>query len=222
MPFRCIICKSHNCQKINLCHECLVVLPWITHCCKICSIPIPSANADTICGNCLKKPPAFDAAIVLFHYEKPVKKLIHQAKFNHNFMNLTVLSQLLTQHVKKMLLSTNHLLILPVPLHKKRLKNRGFNQSLEIAKIISKNLKIPLNKKSVIRKKATQPQAQMPADLRFHNVKNAFTTMANFENKNILLVDDVMTTGQTVNEASIALKKAGASNIVVCALARTN
>ena len=112
-------------------------------------------------------------------------------------------------------------LIIPMPLHPQRLKERGFNQSLEIAKVLAKTLKLPLDYKSCERIKFSPPQASLPLKERIKNMKNAFICHSNLTGQHVLLLDDVMTTGASLNELAKTCKKAGALSISCIVVART-
>ena len=112
-------------------------------------------------------------------------------------------------------------MIIPVPLHKKRVAQRGFNQALEIAKTIAKKFKIPLSQDHCIRAINTPPQIDLPANKRKQNVRNAFKIKKTINAKNIVIFDDVLTSGSTVNELSRILKKSGVEHISVWCCART-
>ena len=112
-------------------------------------------------------------------------------------------------------------LVIPMPMHPQRLKERGFNQALEIAKVLTKNNKQKLDYKSVQRQTLTPPQASLPLKARVKNIKGAFKVNASFTGKTIAIVDDVMTTGASLNELSKTLKKAGASHVECWVIART-
>lgn len=112
-------------------------------------------------------------------------------------------------------------LILPIPLHKKRLQQRGFNQALEIAKIIAKSQAIQLDRHSIIRKKATHPQAQLSAAKRNQNIKNAFALRHKINYDHIILFDDIITTGGTVSECYRILKKSGVKQIDIWCVAKS-
>ncbi|MGB8544767.1 MAG: ComF family protein, partial [Azonexus sp.] len=163
-----------------------------------------------------KDPPAFARTIALFRYEFPVDRLIQALKYGHQL----ALAAWLGHRLGERLVAENYDLLLPLPLHPSRLRTRGFNQSLEIARVTSKALAIPMNPAILTRIRATPPQAELPLKERGRNVRGAFECARDLAGKRILLVDDVMTTGSTLREAARILKLHGAGQITVAVAAR--
>jgi ComF family protein len=216
-PHTCILCHAHTHRAMDLCSACEQSLPFIQHSCHCCGIPIPS---DThICGKCLKRKPIFDKTFALFHYQTPIIQMISQLKFNQQLGVSKILGDLMANHLSP---SQKLECIIPVPLHNKRLKERGFNQALEIAKPISKKLQIPINIKSCKRIRNTEHQTAIPAKLRKRNVRNAFQVIKLLRAKHIVILDDVMTTGNTVSELARILRHKGVEKIDVWCCARTD
>ena len=182
--------------------------------CRICALPLPS-ELSSICFNCLKKAPPFSKVINFGLYEGVLSDAINHLKF-HGLKRLAkTLGRLLLNFD---LPDADG--IVPVPLTVKRLRERGFNQSLLIARVMSKEIKIPLLVDILFKKKETPPQTGLSAKERLSNLKNAFEVKGNIQGLRLLLVDDVMTTGATVTECSKQLIKAGAEEVVVLTLAR--
>lgn len=228
LPYRCVLCNNAASNQFNLCSMCLSIMPWLEHCCVICANPFKSfgllqkeLNPTQICGQCLKQNPLFQKTTCLFLYEKPASVLVTQLKFQHHLLLANSLGKLLEKKLKALYQNQLPNLLMPVPLHPKRLRQRGFNQALEIARPLSRLCKIPLDKKSLIRVRSTLAQSEIKAKQRSRNVKNAFECRTDLQNSHILLIDDVITTGHTVHECCKALIKAGAGKVDVCAVART-
>lgn len=220
LPTRCLICQKPSNQKYAICKPCQSQLPYLKNTCHRCASILPEEATKKFCANCLKYPPYFDRTIALFRYQDAIIKLITNLKFNKELVAAKLLGRLFCEH----LIQENTLLpdlIIPVPLHIKRLKQRGYNQAIEIAKPVAKKFNIPLLKNSCIRTRHTKPQTELPAGQRKMNIKNAFEIKKSFTGLNIAIFDDVMTTGTTVNELSYCLKKAGAKNIDIWCCART-
>jgi ComF family protein len=217
MPHACIFCGQKT-LNIDVCTPCLNDLPHIENPCKRCSRSLTGLNLQ--CGFCLNHRPAYDATHALFSYRPPITKLIMQLKFNHILANARVLGELLTLKIQQEWYVGKPLpdLIIPVPLHTKRLRERGFNQAVEIARPISKKLTLPMHHCSRI--KYTHPQATLLAEERVKNMRGAFLITQDLTNKTVAVVDDVITTGQTINEFCKTLKKAGAKRIDVWCCAR--
>ena len=213
LPGTCLLCAADSSGGL-LCPDCENDLPKLPE--KLC----PQCSTETTlgerCGACLKEPPAFTQTIALFRYEFPLDRLIQALKYGHQLPIATWLGQLLSKKIT----AADHDLILPLPLHPSRLKSRGFNQSIEIARTISRALNIPMNKDCLSRTRATAPQTTLPLKERARNVRGAFESTSNFTDKRILLVDDVMTTGSTLRECARILKLHGAAQITLLVVAR--
>ncbi|TCV84770.1 ComF family protein [Sulfurirhabdus autotrophica] len=215
MPQNCILCGAGT-QNSGLCTACHTHLPHhSTACCPICALP--TFNSD-ICGRCLKKAPAFNNTHAAFTYQFPVDSLIHAFKYGGNL----ALSELLADYLITATSSQPKPdLIIPMPLHPARQRERGFNQSLEIARIISKKLHIPLAINLCTRIRETAPQASLTIKQRHGNVKGAFDcTGEQIQGSHIAIVDDVMTTGTTINELSRILRDQGAAEVSAWIVAR--
>lgn len=222
IPHRCVLCNSLNCKSIDLCEQCLEIIPWLTTACPVCANALPPQTHATVCGYCLKTKLYYKKTTALFHYKKPASHLIRHLKFNQKVTHAHFLGFLLAKKLKIEIGSELPDIIIPIPLHKKRLKQRGYNQALELARVLHHQLHIPLLKKGLIRHRYTKAQSEVLARERHKNVRNAFICRENIKGKTILLVDDVMTTGFTVNEASKTLLKVGAASVHVCCLGRTS
>lgn len=176
-----------------------------------------SSEYSNICGQCLKKAPPFLRVINYGLYEGALAEAINQLKF-HGVKRLS-------KHLGRLLLSLDLPAmdgIVPVPLNIKRLRERGFNQSLLIARVISKKIRVPLLMDILLKKKETPPQIGLSAKERLLNLKKAFEVKGDVNDLRFLLVDDVMTTGATVTECSKMLMKAGAKEVIVLTLARSS
>lgn len=213
----CLLCDLSCEQQQYFCDACARYLPTYKTGCKNCGIVLENQNQDCLCGNCLLSPPPFDHVDALFQYAEPVASLIHQLKFHGNLMIARWFATEWIHYFK------NHELpdcILPVPLHHARLAERGFNQSVEIAKPIGKYFHIPIDTQSCIRIKNTQAQSGLKAAKRKKNVKNAFGLSRDVNAKHIAIFDDVVTTGNTVSEIAHLLRKVGVGKIDVWCCAR--
>jgi ComF family protein len=184
--------------------------------CRICAMPFTSEYAE-ICMKCLKKAPPFSKVMNYGLYEGSLAEAINQLKF-HGLKRLA-------KPLGRLLLSfdlSGMDGIVPVPLSIKKLKERGFNQSLLFARVISRDKKIPLLMDILFKKKETPPQTRLSGKERLSNLRNAFIVKGDIKGLRLVLVDDVMTTGATVTECSKQLMKAGAKEVVVITLARTS
>ena len=220
---KCLLCASPQSNKHGLCNPCLNELPWHpASSCQQCGL----SSSGQLCGSCISSPPDFDATHAVFLYQYPIDKMMQRYKYG-NMLNIShTFGQLLAEKSPLGSLNTSSVdLIIPMPMHPTRLKERGFNQALEIAKILTKNCKAKLDYKSVERQTLTPPQASLPLKERVKNIKGAFKVNAEIidklAGKRIAIVDDVMTTGASLNELAKTLKKAGASHVECWVIART-
>jgi len=214
MPIPCLLCGSGSSNDC-LCQACSAQLPIINHACPRCASPLLQTM---LCGSCLNKPPQQDASFSLFCYQPPIDRLILDFKYHDKL----VLSRLFaTQMVEQLKNRALPQLLIPIPLHPRRLRERGYNQSLELAKQLSKQLNIPVRHDILIRIRDTPPQASLPFSERKKNMKQAFQLNKTELPDHIALIDDVLTTGHTVNVAAKILRQAGVKNIEVWTIART-
>jgi len=223
LPATCLLCYQPTKRNISLCVPCTQDLPWLSHCCPQCALPLQTKYDDMHCGTCLRDPPAFQSTTTLFHYVKPIDYLITQLKFNAKLSCAASLGELMAEFILQQRDPTLTLpqCIIPVPLHYKRLRIRGFNQALEIAKPISKQLNIPIDLQVSQRILPTASQTQISSRDRKDNIKNAFQ-IQHAPYNHVAIVDDVITTGHTVRELSKMLHKAGIEKIEVWCIARTS
>jgi ComF family protein len=195
--------------------------------CLLCDLPSHSESA--ICNVCYKALPQYknnhDHLIALFDYEEPVSSLIWQLKFQGDLSIAQWFSQQFIEKISDFYHSASlPELIIPVPLHHERLKERGFNQAVEIAKPIAKHFHIPIDTKTCVRIKNTVAQSSLSARERRRNIKNAFGLSWPINAKRIAIIDDVITTGGTTHEIIQLLTLSGVQSVDlwVCARARAD
>ncbi len=219
-PGSCLLCDARVPREIDVCAECERSLPRIPHGCPQCAAPVFDATAGTVpCGQCQSHPPYFTHARAAFAYRAPIDRLIQGLKY-HGQLNLSrALGDFLVQHLNAVGEPLPDLIV-PVPLHRSRLRERGYNQALEIARTVARQLQVPLGWRGSARIRATSPQTQLPRKLREKNVRGAFRANAALADYRVAIVDDVMTSGHTVNAFAAALRKAGAKDVVVWVVAR--
>jgi ComF family protein len=157
----------------------------------------------------------------MFLYLEPVRYLIRSLKFHANHACARLLALLMVEHLRSVHAELPELII-PVPLHPNRLKQRGFNQSIELARPVSKTFGIPMPLNLCVRRRDTAPQYGLLSTQRQKNIKNAFEATAPIEKKHVAIFDDVITTGCTVNEMARTLRHSGAEVIDVWSIARVN
>lgn len=218
----CAICRLPSQQARDLCLACEADLPLNHHACAQCALPITATSHNLCCGNCLQKPPAFHCTLAPYLYQKGVTRLIYDLKFNQQLANANIMGQLLAEKVREYYANRKMpQVIIPIPLHKKRLRHRGFNQAAEIGKPISRHLNIALDLFNCQRIIDTAPQSSLAATQRRKNLRGAFAIKP-LHARHVAVLDDVITTGSTLREFCATLRKAGAEQIDVWCVARTN
>jgi ComF family protein len=213
LPGSCLLCAADSAAGL-LCPACAADLPRLPP--ALCPQCGDGTTLGERCGACLKDPPAFARTLALFRYEFPVDRLIQALKYGHQLP----LAAWFGAGLAHKLNASEHDLVLPLPLHPSRLRTRGFNQSLEIARPVARALGLALDAALLSRTRATPPQADLPLKERARNVRGAFACAGDLGGRRILLIDDVMTTGSTLREAARILKLHGAGTITVAVAAR--
>lgn len=219
----CVLCDANVMGEISLCESCLQDLPRIKMGCYQCGLPLQHELNSTLCGQCQRSHPPIDYLISSLQYDYPVGYLVAQLKFQRNLTYAKIFSHLLLTTLDEYYFShTSELpeMIIPIPLHKKRIRERGFNQALEIARPIAQKLAIPISIDTVQRSKYTQAQSLLTATERRNNLQHSFILTKPIGVKHIVLLDDVVTTGTTVYELAALLKKSGVEKVGVWAVAR--
>jgi ComF family protein len=209
----CLLCGSLTRDGI-WCRACAAALPRLhrPHCPQ-CALPTPLGER---CGHCMKRAPHFDRTVAAFAYAFPIDKLIQAFKYNERLLLADALADELAQRVE--ILPD---CIVPMPLHPARLRERGFNQSAELARRIATQTDRPLLLHACQRVRDTLPQSTLTWKARRGNMRRAFTCSAEVAGKHVAVVDDVMTSGASMNELAQALRRAGAREISVWVVART-
>lgn len=219
-PPTCTLCGAAGNGERDLCLGCQRDLPHNHHACRHCALPLPdTAPTNSLCGQCQKKPPKFDRCLAALRYEHPLDHLISGLKFRDKLVYGRLLSGLLKDFLEQQLHELPELLI-PVPLHPSRLKERGFNQALELTRPLSKHFGIPVDIQSAIRNRATAPQSGLDKKERRRNIRGAFELKGKLKARHIAIIDDVVTTGNTVNELTRILRRGGANRVEVWTVGR--
>jgi len=216
LPSCCAVCAAPGHDDLALCLRCHARLPRPGNGCAVCARPLEN-EGPLICGRCQQAPPHYDRTIALLQYKEPVDHLIIGLKFSARLAHARLLSTLFMDTLDD---ETKPELLIPMPLHRQRLRERGFNQSMELARLISKQTGIPIDANSCSRTRNTEPQSTLSAKGKEKNVKNAFAVIQPIKAKHVAIVDDVMTSGHTVNELARTLKRAGISRVDVWVMAR--
>ena len=221
LPPACPLCgQEQRCDGI--CPNCLAGFhPIVSPFCPRCSLPYPTdKGTDHQCEACLREEPSFVRVQAVGVYEETLKKAVQSFKYNGAVHLDRPLGRLLSRVLEENPGSLTPDLIIPVPLHRTRLRQRTYNQSLLLARILGKEWQIPVAARYLVRTRPTPPQQGLNAKIRQHNMKGAFALQGEVTGKRILLVDDVLTTGATARECSRVLLKGGADEVAVAVLGR--
>jgi len=178
----------------------------------------PGLAAPGLCGRCLSLKPAYDETHAPFLHQDGIRHLVTSLKFAADFKNARLLGQLLAEHLRQNAQAPE--LLIPVPLHPARYRQRGFNQAIEIARTVAKELGVPLDLTSCRRLRDTGQQTSLSAKQRRGNMKQAFAVVKPIAARHVAILDDVMTTGATAHELALALKKSGVDRVDVWVCAR--
>jgi ComF family protein len=206
----CFLCRGR--AQALLCPACDADLPRLARpLCPRCALDSP---AGALCGRCLAQPPAYDATHAALAYEFPADALVQALKFRGELALAPLLGTLLAERVRGQRVD----LVAPVPLSSVRLRRRGYNQALEIARHVRSELLEPM---LCERMRDAPPQTDLPYDERQRNVRGAFRCTRSLVGATVAVVDDVMTTGATLDEMASTLKRAGAARVVNWVVART-
>lgn len=229
LPKRCLCCKSHIKNNIGdaICLECWKKAKFSSGpSCPICGRPYLSEaslsrSPDFICGVCRKKRPYFDKHIYIGPYDGVLSEAIRLFKYKKRVSLAYPLSYLLCKKIKDI---PEVDVIIPIPLHTKKLRSREFNQSLLLSDLVSLHLHKPILKDVMVRYKDRMPQVKLDKNKRRQNVKNVFsvTDSSLIAGRRVLVVDDVFTTGSTVSECAKILKKSGTYKVYAITLAMVN
>ena len=218
-----LLCELPAQGPTPICEACQADLPWLDERCTVCALPL--AMAGFTCGQCLRHRPAFRRVQAPWHYGYPLDSLISQFKHAGRWPVGRLLAELLGQWL------AHHFAdgmprpdcLLPVPMGRKRLRQRGFNQATMLAQWLARQLALPLHEDWLLRPHDTQAQQDLGARARKLNLRQAFALapQAAVSGQHIALVDDVMTTGATAQALALLLRQAGARRVDVYCLART-
>ena len=215
LPTACMFCAGGR-ARTGICSGCLLDLPGRGQPrCPVCAIDTPTGE---VCGGCLRRPPAFDRVRTVSSYAFPMDAAIQRLKYAPDPTLIAPLAALLAD-----LAATEPRpdLLVPMPASRAQLRRRGFNQAVELARPSVRGLGLTLDVDTVARVRDGQPQARLPWDERAANVRGAFACTADLSGLRVAIVDDVMTTGATLEELARTLKRAGAREVSAWVLART-
>jgi ComF family protein len=221
-PPTCVLCGAPGAGGLDLCAGCAAELPWNRHACARCALPFDGPGyPGVLCGPCQRRAPPYERCIAALRYATPAPTLVGAAKFRGRLNAARLLGQVLAESVR---VSGEPLpeVLVPVPLHRARLAERGYNQALEIARVLGRALALPVDHRCSERILATLPQAGLDEGTRRRNIRGAFRARSPLGWRHLAILDDVVTTGSTVEELARVLRRAGADRIAVWAVARTS
>lgn len=235
LPPVCILCGDRGSHlpthsrktifnnRLDLCNNCRNELPLHTTACARCAERLPAPlnntlNFEALCGHCQTQPPAYDRCQAMLSYQAPADHLLQRLKFNGRLEMARVLGELMASWLEGVI-DTRPDVLIPMPLHNDRLRERGFNQAVELARPIARHLGLHVELHNCVRKKTTTPQSDLSRKERIKNVKGAFEVLKPVSG-HVVIIDDVMTTGSTAHEFTKTLLQAGASNVDVWVCAR--
>lgn len=220
LPARCLLCQADAVEGYALCHGCFDDLPMILHACPRCGIALPPGSAGRECGSCQIDPPPYHHTVAACSYEAPLEPLLRAFKFHAKLSVGPTLAKLLVEKIKDS--SPLPDAVMAVPLHRARLRTRGFNQALELAKPIARQFNLRLDTSTLQRIRATAPQMELEAQERRKNLRNAFALTRPPPYRHVALVDDIMTTGSTAAAIARLLCDHGVERVDVWVVARTH
>lgn len=218
LPPLCLLCGEAGADSRDLCTACAADLPPNDRACPGCATPLATGQVGW-CGACLSCPRKFDRAYVPFRYRPPLDHLIRGLKFDGRLSHARLLGDLFADRLALRGEPWPDYIV-PVPLHPQRLRERGFNQALELARAAAQRFRIPLATEGLRRIRRTTPQIQLDARQRRTNLLGAFAPGRLPTGSRVAIMDDVITTASTVAECAQILRASGATDIEVWAIAR--
>jgi ComF family protein len=216
LPPTCVVCGGEGDGGLDLCALCRAALPWNEHACPRCGLAL--AGAEPVCGMCRLAPPPLQRVQCALHYQFPIDRLLPRLKFHGDLAAGAVLAQLTHWALDP---QDPPQALVPVPLHPARLRQRGYDQALEIARVLARLGAPPVCARALHRVRATTAQTRLDARARQHNLQDAFAVRSGVAlPAHVALVDDVMTTGATLHACARVLLAAGVRRVDAWCVAR--
>lgn len=222
LPTSCVACGSPGeSMRLDLCASCAAELPINLQACRHCGIPLTSHDAHNadICGACLRRPPPYALSFCAYRYAYPIEHFVHALKYGHVLAQARVLGELLAEYLSQRRQDAWPTYFMPVPLATARFRERGYNQALELGRFVERALNLPMRTDVLVRDRHTAAQVGLSRRERRKNLRGAFAVLK-LPSKHVAILDDVVTTGSTVNEVARTLRRAGAERVEVWAVAR--
>ncbi|MBB3062629.1 ComF family protein [Microbulbifer rhizosphaerae] len=213
---RCVLCAAGPAEPDGVCEPCRGELPYLHSACHRCALPLPQPAGA--CANCLQQPPPFASARAAWHYAFPVGQLIQRFKYHRDLAAGHSLALLAADHIRP---NERPDLLVPIPLHWRRYLTRGYNQAQLLASEFGRQWNIPVKPRLLHKHTATGTQQQLKRGQRLRNLRDSFRVRGTPVGLHIGLVDDVITTGATLEAAARCLLEVGAARVSTFALART-
>lgn len=211
-----MLCHTARCKSSVVCNDCLAYFPKLKFACTTCAIPLSEPHF-LHCGKCIIQKPAIDNVITHYRFQEPLRMILHQFKYHEGFYLTSLITQLM---IEALPVNYQTQCIIPVPMHLKRLQERGFNHALHLAKPLARYLNAPLETRICKKVIHTPSQASLKAHTRKHNLRHAYSIQKT-HHQHVTLVDDLITTGNTANEIAKALKKTGVKRVDLWCCAKT-
>lgn len=219
LPSICTLCNQFHKGTLAVCSYCIEFIKPLGPACQRCAYPLPDEHY-LVCGQCIKNPPYFDQALIAYVFEEPLRSLLHRFKYHNNLHLGSFLCQLMLHAMQKLPELTTIPCLIPVPMHSKRLRQRGFNQAAVLTKALARKVTLPYDLTSCQKIINTAPQASLDSEQRQKNLRKAFYAKP-LPYEHIILIDDLLTTGCTANELARTLKKTGVKRVDIWCCART-
>lgn len=215
---RCLLCNGGATERSGICTPCCLELPRLRHACRLCALPLANTS-DRHCPRCLQQPPPFAAGHACWFYAYPVAQLIQRFKYQGDLAAGRTLAEVAALRLQPG--ETRPDVLVPVPMHWRRQLTRGYNQAQLIADTFSQQWGIATDHRLLRKTAHTGSQQALKRRERLHNLSRSFRASEHVRGRHIGLVDDVITTGATLEAAAETLLQMGARQVSTYALART-
>ena len=221
-PGICMLCRRHSQRDIDLCRECELAFETNDRACRRCAEPLSANTSLGVCGACIASPPPWAKTVAPFIYSQPLTAVVDGLKSGNGLQQARILGELLAPRIEARY-QTEALpdAIVPVPLTRKRRRQRGYNQAELLAAAVGRTLGLPRRNKHLVRKRDAPPQRSLARAARLRNVRGAFAVRRGLAARRVALLDDVSTTGATARAAAEALLAGGVEEVHVWVAAKT-